>query len=86
LKYSSTVLIRLRTKAKLYIEWVATVSFLISVALTSLNYYPEYLYASLLTNLLWLLVGIIWKKWSLIIVEAVVCIMYAVGIVKYWIA
>ena len=80
------MLIRLRTKAKLYIEWVATVSFLISVALTSLNYYPEYLYASLLTNLLWLLVGIIWKKWSLIIVEAVVCIMYAVGIVKYWIA
>jgi hypothetical protein len=75
---------RLLTKVKPYIEWVATVSFLISVALTSLNYYPEYLYASLLTNALWLVTGIIWRKWSLIIVEAIVCIMYIIGIIKYW--
>ena len=67
-----------------YVEWVATVCFLISVALTSLNHYPAYLYTSLLTNLLWLIVGIVWKKWSLITVEAIVCIMYIVGIVKYW--
>jgi len=78
------VLIRLLTKVKPYIEWIATVCFLISVALTSLNYYPEYLYASLVTNLLWLVVGIIWRKWSLIIVETVVCIMYTIGIIKYW--
>ncbi len=75
----------MKTYLRDWIEWVATVSFLISVALTSFNYYPEYLYASLLTNLLWLVTGIVWRKWSLIIVEAVVCIMYAVGIVKYWI-
>ena len=67
-----------------WVEWAATVCFLISVALTSVNYYPEYLYASLLTNILWLLVGIVWRKWSLIIVEAVVCVMYSVGIFKYW--
>jgi hypothetical protein len=63
-------------------EWIATGCFLISVAMTSLNIYPDYLFASLLTNALWLLVGIVWKKWSLIIVEAIVCIMYIVGIVK----
>ena len=68
-----------------WIEWVATVSFLCSVALTSLNYYPEYLYLSLFTNLLWLIVGMVWRKWSLIFVEAVVCVMYTVGIIKYWI-
>jgi hypothetical protein len=79
-------LIQLFTKVEPYIEWVATVSFLCSVVLTSLNYYPEYLYLSLFTNLLWLLVGIIWHKWSLIIVETVVCIMYTLGIIKYWLA
>jgi len=68
-----------------WIEWVATVSFLCSVALTSLNYYPEYLYLSLFTNLLWLIVGMVWRKWSLIFVEAVVCVMYTIGIIKYWI-
>jgi hypothetical protein len=67
-----------------WIEWIATACFLISVSLTSFNYYPEYLYVSLLTNVLWLLVGIVWRKWSLILVEAVVFVMYAVGIFKYW--
>jgi hypothetical protein len=79
-------LTRLLTKVSPYIEWIATASFLCSVALTSLNYYPEYLYLSLITNVLWLAVGIIWHKWSLIIVEAVVCIMYAIGIIKYWVS
>jgi hypothetical protein len=76
----------LRELVNKWAEWIATVCFLISVALTSLNYYPEYLYASLLTNLLWLIVGIVWQKWSLIIVETVVCIMYTIGIIKYWLA
>ena len=65
-------------------EWAATVCFLISVALTSLDIFPVNLYVSLATNLLWLWVGFIWRKWSLITVEAVVCVMYAVGIFRYW--
>ena len=65
------------------VEWSATVCFLISVALTSLDIFPINLYISLLTNVLWLAVGIVWRKWSLIIVEAVVCVMYAAGIVKH---
>ena len=66
------------------IEWAATVCFLISVVLTSLDIFPVNLYVSLVTNLLWLWVGFIWRKWSLITVEAVVCVMYAVGIFRYW--
>ena len=66
------------------IEWAATVCFLISVVLTSLDIFPVNLYVSLATNLLWLWVGFIWRKWSLITVEAVVCVMYAVGIFRYW--
>jgi hypothetical protein len=68
-----------------YIEWIATGVFLISVALTSFNIFPLNLYISLLTNLLWLIVGIVWRKSSLIIVEAVVCIVYFIGIVKLFV-
>ena len=71
-------------KTDAIIEWSATACFLISVALTSLDIFPVNLYVSLATNLLWLWVGIIWRKWSLITVEAVVCVMYTVGIAKYW--
>lgn len=68
-----------------WIEWIATGFFLVSVLATSLNTYPLYLYLSLVTNLLWLLVGIVWRKNSLIIVEAVVSVTYSVGIIRYWI-
>ena len=68
------------------IEWAATVCFLISVALTSLDIFPINLYVSLVTNILWLAVSVIWRKWSLIIVEAVVCVMYVIGIAKYWLS
>jgi hypothetical protein len=66
------------------IEWAATVCFIISVALTSVDVFPVNLYVSLVTNLLWLWVGFLWRKWSLITVEAVVCVMYAAGIVRHW--
>jgi len=78
------MLSQLSTKVKPYIEWVATVAFLCSVVLTSLNVYPLYLYVSLVTNALWLATGIIWRKAALIIVETVVCIIYTIGIIKYW--
>ena len=71
-------------KTDTVIEWSATVCFLISVALTSFDIFPINLYVSLVTNALWLWVGFIWRKWSLITVEAVVCVMYAAGIFKYW--
>jgi hypothetical protein len=70
-------------KTDTIIEWAATVFFLISVALTSVDIFPINLYVSLVTNLLWLWVGFIWRKWSLITVEAVVCVMYAGGIIRH---
>lgn len=71
-------------KIEKYIEWIATTFFLISVVLTAVNIFPVNLYVSLVTNLLWLWTGLIWRKWSLIIVEAVVCVVYAAGILKHW--
>ena len=69
-------------KKDVIIEWLATGIFLISVLLTSFNIYPLNVYIALLANILWLWLGFIWKKWSLIIVEAVVVIIYLIGTVK----
>lgn len=67
---------------EIVIEWTATGLFLVSVLLTSFNVYPLNLYVALVANILWLQLGFIWKKWSLIIVEAVVVIIYLAGILK----
>lgn len=69
-------------KRDIIIEWVATGIFLVSVLLTSFNLYPLNVYVALLANVLWLWLGFIWKKWSLIIVEAVVVVIYLIGTVK----
>ena len=64
------------------IEWSATGIFLISVLLTSFNVYPLNIFVALVANILWLWLGFIWDKWSLIIVEAVVVAIYFAGAIK----
>jgi hypothetical protein len=64
------------------LEWSATFVLLVGVSLTSYNFYPYNVYISLLANLLWLWLGVVWKKWSLIVVEIVVVAMYLAGTIK----
>ncbi len=64
------------------IEWSATGIFLVSVLLTSFNIYPLNIFVALVANIIWLWLGFIWNKWSLIIVEAVVVAIYFAGAIK----
>jgi uncharacterized membrane protein len=66
------------------IEWIATITLIVAVALTSWNIYPANIYVSLLGNFLWLLMGIHWKKWSLIIIQVFITIIYLFGLYKYF--
>jgi hypothetical protein len=65
-------------------EWTCTATLIAGVALTSFNVYPLNLWVSLLGNLGWLVLGWIWKKWSLILVEIVISTIYVVGIVDLY--
>jgi hypothetical protein len=65
-------------------EWACTATLIAGVALTSFNIYPLNLWVSLVGNLGWLLLGWIWRKWSLIIVETVISAIYIVGIVDLY--
>lgn len=71
-----------RPSLEFIVEWSATAVLLVGVALTSFNIYPLNVYVSLAANLLWLWLGFIWRKWSLIIVELVVVTIYAAGTVQ----
>lgn len=61
------------------LEWSSTAILLLGVYLTSINVYPLNVYVSLLGNIGWLIVGVIWKKWSLFTVQFVICAIYAFG-------
>ena len=66
----------------IFLEWLATIVLMIGVALTSFNIFPLNVYISLAGNLLWFFVGVHWRKWSLIVIQIVVTIIYLVGILK----
>ena len=72
----------LQTKLWTFIEWSATVTLIIAVALTSWNIYPANIYMSVLGNFLWLLMALYWKKWSLITIQVFILVLYLSGVVK----
>lgn len=65
-----------------YIEWAATITLIIGVALTSWNVYPANIYISALGNVLWLFMALYWKKWSLITIQVFIILIYAAGLIK----
>lgn len=64
------------------LEWASTSILLVGVALTSANIYPMNIYFSLAGNIGWLFVAWAWRKWSIITVQAVITVIYLVGMVR----
>jgi hypothetical protein len=61
------------------LEWLSTVVLLIGVYLTAVNIYPMNVYISLVGNFGWLVVAVIWRKWSLLTVQLVIVAIYMYG-------
>ena len=66
------------------LEWSSTAILLLGVALTSFNVFPLNLWVCLAANAGWAAIGIVWKKWSLLIVQIVVTLIYVAGIYKHY--
>ena len=66
------------------IEWSSTVVLLAGVALTAIYIFPLNIYVNFVGNMLWLATGLLWRKWSLVVVSSIISVMYGAGIVKYW--
>lgn len=62
------------------LEWTSTVVLLVGVYLTAVNIYPMNVYISLLGNFGWLIVAVLWRKWSLLTVQLVIVCLYAYGV------
>lgn len=66
-------------KLEFSLEWGSTAILMVGVWLTAINYYPLNIVFSLLGNFGWLMVAILWRKWSLITVQFVVVSLYIIG-------
>ena len=66
--------------APFWIEWGSTAILIAGVLLTSLNVYPLNLALNFLGNLGWFVIGFMWRKYSLIVVQTVILAIYFGGI------
>lgn len=66
-------------------EWSSTVILLAGVVLTSFNVYPANIWFLLIGNLGWIALGWIWRKWSLIILQTIITVIYIAGIIKVYV-
>ena len=64
------------------LEWSSTAILLVGVYLTAVNIYPMNVYISLIGNFGWLIVAIIWRKWSLLVVQLVISALYLYGMLS----
>jgi len=64
-----------------YLKWLATLVTIAGAICTSINMYPE---GPALLNVgafLWLIVSVIWREWSLIVINATLLLIYTVGLI-----
>jgi hypothetical protein len=68
-----------------WFEWFCTILLIAGVVLTSFNIYPLNLYVLLVGNFVWMILAWIWKKYSLLVVQTVITLIYVVGIANLFI-
>lgn len=68
-----------------YLEWIATAILIVGSAVNSLGYYPQGPILLCLGGVVWLIVGIRWRRPSLIIVNSVMTLTAIGGMLwKYF--
>ncbi len=66
-----------------YIKWFASIVLIIGAAVTALDMYPYNMYFQFVGLTGWLIVGIMWKDWALIVVNTVGSLILFAGIIHY---
>jgi hypothetical protein len=64
-----------------YLKWLATFVTIAGAVFTSVNIYPLGPALLNLGALLWLIVSVMWREWSLIVINATLLLIYTVGLV-----
>jgi hypothetical protein len=68
------------TKPYQCLAWIGSVSLLLAAILAAFNIYPYYIFAFIVSNGLWTLIGILWKEKSLIVMNLGLTIIYIAGL------
>ncbi len=71
-------------RTEFIIEWGSTAILIVGVALTAWNIYPLNVWFSLAGNFGWFVIGVIWRKYSLLTIQIIVSIIYLMGLMQHY--
>ena len=63
-----------------WLAWTGTAMLIGASILASLNLYPYFVIAFIMSNATWTAIGVLWQEKSLIVLNAVLTLIYIVGI------
>ena len=63
-----------------WLAWIGTIFVLISAFMASRNFYPWYAYGYIISNCIWIVIGVLWKEKTIITINAGVNIIYIAGL------
>jgi len=66
-----------------YIKWFASIVLIMGAGVTALDMYPYNMYFQFVGVSGWLIVGIMWKDWALIVVNSIGSLILLAGIIHY---
>lgn len=64
-----------------WLAWVSTACLLSAAMLAAFNVYPYYIYAFIISNSLWVLIGVLWKEKSLVVMNLGLTVIYVAGLI-----
>ena len=64
------------------LEWISTALVILGAVLTAWNIYPLNLGVQFVGNVGWFVVGYMWNKWSIMVVQAVISAIYIAGLIS----
>lgn len=74
--------IQWRQPWQFWFEWINTAVLIAGAVLTSLNIYPLNIWFLFAANLGWAMLGVMWRKWSLLTVQTVITLIYLPPLLK----
>ena len=69
-------------KIEFVLEWLSTALVIIGAILTAWNVYPTNIMFQFVGNVGWFVVGYMWRKWSLMTIQAIVSAIYIAGLIS----
>ena len=66
-----------------WIKWFSSVILIIGAMATAMDMYPYNMYLQFMGVFGWLIVGIIWRDWALIVVNTIGSLVLLAGIIHY---